>query len=396
MRKLTVCILFILVSSSIKAQYQFDNVKFKTVYLEDLCQTLKNNPGFLLLDVRSNGEYNDTSSFNNYNIGHLNHAININVSELPTRLKELESYKNKPVFVYCSHSQRSRRASAMLADSGFNHVFNINGGLTNFRNNDFDKVCEDVFVKTDMPFTFISPKQFNVDKRNFYIIDLRPDSVYRSISSKTGSNVYGRFKNSVNIPIGKLQSQVSNIPKNRPIILVDEAGFEGSNAAAILHKQGFNDIAVLFEGMDMYINEVSASERKNWVSSTRYNLINSYTLYDLVNNSKKPVVLDIRTPDEYNNQSKTTWKNVGRLKGSINIPADQFESNAQLQQIDKNDPIIIYSFSTDSNNYKAADYLVSNGFKNVYVLMGGVFNTRWRAHNIKGKEYLNNLIENIP
>ena len=396
MRRLLILLGFIFICSTLNAQYQFDNVKFKTVYLEDLCQTLKANPGFLLLDVRSKGEFNDTSTSFNYNIGHLNNAININVSELPKRLHELASYKDKPVFVYCSHSQRSRRASALLADSGFEHVYNINGGLTNFRNNDFITVCEDVFVKSNLPFTYISPRQFASDKRNFYIVDLRSDSSYRSISSSQGSNVYGRLNGSTNIPFDQLSMQLTRIPKDRFVLLVDEAGNEGSKAAELLHNNGYKNVFVLFEGIDMYVNEVPTSERRNWTPSTRYLLINSYSLNDLVNSTNKPILLDIRPTDEYNNQSKTTWRNVGRLKNSINIPIDQFENNTQLQHIDKNSTVIIYSFSTDSNNYKAADYLISNGYKNVYVLMGGVFNTRWRAHNIKGKEYLNNLVENTP
>jgi Rhodanese-related sulfurtransferase len=396
MRRLLIPFGFILVCTALNAQYQFDNVKFKTVYLEDLCQALQANPGFLILDVRSNGEFNDTSSYYNYNIGHLNHAININISQLAGRLNELAAYKDKPIFVYCSHSQRSRRASALLADSGFTHVYNINGGLTNFRNNNFNKICEDVFVKSDLPFTYISPRQFISDKRNFYIIDLRPDSAYRSLSSNKGSNVYGRLNGSVNIPYNQLSNEFSKIPKDRPVLLVDEAGSEGSKAAEILNTNGYKNVFVLFEGIDMFVNEIPPSERKSWIPTTKYTLINSYTLNDLVNSATKPIMLDIRPTDEYNNQSKTTWRNVGRLKNSMNIPFDQLENNAQLQSIDKNSPVIIYSFSSDTNNYNAADYLVSNGYKNVYVLMGGIFNTRWRAHNIKGKEYLNNLVENIP
>ena len=395
MRRLLFFLGFILTYSTIHAQYQFDNVKFKTVYLEDLCQTLKANPGFLLLDVRSKGEFNDTSTYYNYNIGHLNNAVNIDVGELRGRLNELTAYKNKPVFVYCSHSQRSRRASALLSDSGFAHVFNINGGLTNFRNNDFNKICEDVFVKSDLPFNYISPRQFASEKRNFYIVDLRDDSAYRSISSKSGSNVYGHLNGSINIPFDQLSMQLSKIPKDRPILLVDEAGSDGSKAAEMLHNNGYKNVYVLFEGIDMYVSEVPPSERRNWTTSTRYSLINSYALNDLVIHNPKAVLLDIRPSDEYINQSKTTWRNVGRLKNSINFPIDQLENNGQLQHIDKDNPVIIYSFSSDPNNYKMADYLVSHGYKNVYVLMGGIFNTHWRAHNIKGKEYLNNLVQNL-
>src|SRR6185369_15557412 len=86
-------------------------------------------PGYLLLDVRSEGEYEDTSMMG-MNIGRFKDAKNINVRELGQHIGELAAYKDKPVFVYCSHSQRSRRASKMLADSGFTNVININGGMT--------------------------------------------------------------------------------------------------------------------------------------------------------------------------------------------------------------------------------------------------------------------------
>src|ERR1044071_4450127 len=118
-----------LVAFAASAQYKNDNVKFKTVDPTDLCAFLQANPGYLILDVRSKGENCDTSS-NGLNIGRIKGAKNIDVGELGGRLNEISDYKESPVFVYCSHSQRSRRASAMLADSGFTHVYNINGGMT--------------------------------------------------------------------------------------------------------------------------------------------------------------------------------------------------------------------------------------------------------------------------
>jgi rhodanese-related sulfurtransferase len=383
---------------SCAAQYQFDNVKFRTVYLEDLCNTLKSNPGFLLLDVRSNGEFNDTSTSNNYNIGHLNNAVNIDVRELPKKLNEIQQYKNRPVFVYCSHSQRSRRASAMLADSGFTHVFNINGGLTNFRNNDYNGICENVFVKSGMPFNFISPKLLaaTIEKKNYYIVDLRNDSSYKALSSEIGHNVYGYFSNSVNIPFNSFANHLQSIPKDKPILLVDEGGSESNKAAQELINNGYKNVSVLFEGLDMWVNEVPATSRKGWKSSTDYSLINAYTLSDVLNEHNNAVLLDIRAADEFVNQSKISYKNIGKLKNSINIPYSEFNTSNQLTSINKNTSIIIYSFSTDPETFKAAQFLSSEGYKNIYVLMGGLFNTRWKAANIKGKEYLNALVVNTP
>jgi hypothetical protein len=99
---------------------QNDNISFRTVFINDLCDSLAQksrppDPGC----TQSPGEFRDTSSSASLNIGHLKGAKNIDVNEVKNRLKELQAYKHKPIFVICSHSQRSRVCSKMLADSGF-------------------------------------------------------------------------------------------------------------------------------------------------------------------------------------------------------------------------------------------------------------------------------------
>src|SRR5882757_4280057 len=115
MYRLTLALCFC--ASFAQAQFKADNVKYTNVFPEELCKTLQANPGYTLLDVRSQGEYDDTSSMApGLNIGHIKDALHISIQELQSRWKELLPYKDKPLFIYCSHSQRSRRASRMLAD----------------------------------------------------------------------------------------------------------------------------------------------------------------------------------------------------------------------------------------------------------------------------------------
>ena len=88
-------LLFTLTASS---QYKNDNQLYKTVFPKDLCAQLEKNTGYLLLDVRSAGEYRDTSSSTGLNIGHLRNAVNMDVRQIGTRLGEIENYKDKPIF----------------------------------------------------------------------------------------------------------------------------------------------------------------------------------------------------------------------------------------------------------------------------------------------------------
>jgi 3-mercaptopyruvate sulfurtransferase SseA len=99
MKKIIPALLFCL-PLLLQAQYKNDNVKYQTVYMEDLCASLKKSKDYVLLDVRSKGEHDDTSSSVNLNIGHLKNAINISVTELGSRLSEIKSATNKPVYVY--------------------------------------------------------------------------------------------------------------------------------------------------------------------------------------------------------------------------------------------------------------------------------------------------------
>lgn len=72
-----------------KTSVQFENITFTEMY-----NRLKRNKNILLLDVRSPGEFTGSNT-SIHTFGHLKNAININVTELPARLGELDAYKKK-------------------------------------------------------------------------------------------------------------------------------------------------------------------------------------------------------------------------------------------------------------------------------------------------------------
>lgn len=102
---------------------------FKDIDFDAVCARVKANPKVVLLDVRSAGEFNGTST-EVPTFGHLKNAINVNIDELGKRIGELDKYKDQEVIVYCSHSHRSPRASYFLAQHGFKNVKNVSGGVS--------------------------------------------------------------------------------------------------------------------------------------------------------------------------------------------------------------------------------------------------------------------------
>jgi rhodanese-related sulfurtransferase len=385
-----------------KAQYKYDNVKFSTVYLEDLCKTLQNNADFIILDVRSKGEHDDTSSALNLNIGHLKNAINIDVRELPTRLNELNAYHDKPVFVYCSHSQRSRRASKMLSDSGFAKVFNINGGLTNLHllENNLSS-CSEVIMETNVPYKLISPQQLSYNirhKKSYFIIDVRRDSVFNSTTLLEREKAQGQFETAHSIPLDKFASSISGVPKNKPLLIVDEFGNESPKAAKLLIEKGYKDVSVLFNGMEAWVQFQSdyPEQPLKWRSQIMYQPITAEGFDKLMRSNKEVFIADIRTKDEFNNQFKDTWRNIGHLKNAFNIPFTDLQNVLSSITVPKTTPIVIYSFSGNNDIYQAARLFYDAGYKNVNVLLGGIFNLRWKAANLKGKSQLKEWAVNIP
>jgi rhodanese-related sulfurtransferase len=394
---------FILCGLIVMGQYKNDNVLYKTIDPDDLCATLQKNSGYLLLDVRSSGENCDTSS-GGINMGHLSGAKNIDVRELGGRLSEITAYKNQPVFVYCSHSQRSRRASQMLADSGFTKVFNINGGMTAlYYTNAIEKDCLQSMVETNNKYAIVSAidlcNKLSKTNNNIYILDVRPDSAFRHISVDARFNAYGSFRNAVNIPLADLDAKSSAIPKDKEIVVIDLFTTDAQKAASLLHAKGFKNVSVLIEGINrlLSMDAMDIPCKNQWyVSPVSYKIISSAEFGRFTQTSKDYLLLDIRTADEFANKYRDSWKNIGHLKNALNIPAADLSKHiAQLEPY-KNKDIIIYGFSGDTESFATATMLSAMGFKKITVLNSGLFNIRWTAANHKGEEHLKDLVIDVP
>lgn len=93
---------------------------------EELRLRLESPHSPLLVDVREPEEYDGE-------LGHIAGSVLIPLRELAARAGELAAHKDKEVVVICRAGVRSATGAAMLASLGFEHVFNLKGGMLDWQ-----------------------------------------------------------------------------------------------------------------------------------------------------------------------------------------------------------------------------------------------------------------------
>jgi rhodanese-related sulfurtransferase len=98
-------------SSSNEATKKVDPVEFSEVIAQ---------PGVIILDVRTPEEFN---------AGHIENAININVADSNFSSEVSKLDKNATVAVYCRSANRSAVATKEMAELGFTDMYDMQGGI---------------------------------------------------------------------------------------------------------------------------------------------------------------------------------------------------------------------------------------------------------------------------
>ncbi|MBQ6820427.1 MAG: rhodanese-like domain-containing protein [Clostridium sp.] len=85
---------------------------------------IKNKEDLLIVDVRRVSEFKESR---------ISNSINIPLEELEWEVEALEDHKDKPILVYCKVGVRSSVACNFLEEEGFNMLYNLRGGILDFK-----------------------------------------------------------------------------------------------------------------------------------------------------------------------------------------------------------------------------------------------------------------------
>jgi len=371
--------------------YKLDNKLYKTISWNEFFSKLEQNSKLVYFDIRTDGERHDTSQYAANNQGHIRGAKQIDYYQFDKYYSELKKYKNDTIYLYCSHSMRSRRLAKQLSDSSFEHVISINGGMSylNLMGNKVFPLRKKYF-ETTLTYKLISPFDFEkkLKDNTVQVIDVRPDSLYFALGGDEQDKSYGIIHGVKHIDGLKIPDSTNLLDRTKEIVLIDNYGDISANVAKRLTEKGFNKVGILFYGLDELRTTVPSGERAYLHS--QYPFIIPSELVKL-QRAGEVVLIDIRTAAEYNNRDSVAWKNVGRLKNAVNIPVAELTATRITPYKDK--LIIIYdNMMMPPDLYKAGELLEQFGIRKFALLSGGLFQINWEIANTD-KQYLQGLLD---
>lgn len=91
----------------------------------DLIEANSENPDFIIIDIRTPGEYAG---------GHVENAINIDFYGADFRSEIDMLDRSKTYLIYCASGNRSGQALVMMENDDFLTVYNLGGGISTWRN----------------------------------------------------------------------------------------------------------------------------------------------------------------------------------------------------------------------------------------------------------------------
>jgi NADPH-dependent 2,4-dienoyl-CoA reductase/sulfur reductase-like enzyme/rhodanese-related sulfurtransferase/TusA-related sulfurtransferase len=316
---------------------------------EDLAEIEQNNSIFL--DVRTPEEFT---------VGTIENALNINDLELRQKLNNIP--KNKSIYVFCEVGFRGYLATRLLLQEGFKNVYNLTGGykLLKTAKATTQELAEACGPPEEIIEEMIHEKTTETDE--FMEVDA------------CGISCPG--------PLNALIQGLENLPAGKKLkIYATDPGFKSSVEAYVklneavkllyLGKEQGKLMAILEKGV-ISKEEVQAPIKVK--KKTRAELrgseapplseISVEELYERFGTQDSPaLVIDVRTPQEYSE--------TGYIKGSELIPLGELMRDLAKFNSYKDKEIVVLC-AVGGRSRMAAQLLIREGYKDVRNLIGGI------------------------
>lgn len=142
-----------------------------------------------------------------------------------------------------------KKAAGLVADMGYSNVMTFKGGIPAWVKAGFPLNKSGSLGKEKIP--TVSAGKLKGLLGSAQVVDIRAPSLY----------AMGRIAGSIQIPLGKLSTEYSSIPKNKPLVVVDHAGKQVLIASRFLKSKGHTDVERLQGGLMTWSRKGYALEK---------------------------------------------------------------------------------------------------------------------------------------
>ncbi len=182
-----------------------------------------------------------------YELQHIPESINIPVTEM-YHTDKLPEDKNKRLIFYCMGAKcsYSERACQAAVDMGYTQVYWFRGGIPEWRR--FNYSIKNNPSLNQVNVEKLSPAKVSelIQTQAVFILDVRP--LWWKVIPKVLSNSHF-------MPLVTLQYDYKQLPKNKPILVVDGYMKQSPSAARFLIGKGYQVAGVLKGGIRRWDKE---------------------------------------------------------------------------------------------------------------------------------------------
>lgn len=192
--------------------------------LEEMQQDNKEKEKFIVIDVRSEEEYQE---------GHLKHAVSIPLEELESSLSRLEDYNgqglfgSKSVVVYSDDQDVSAEAAQLLTDNGFEGV-QIGDNVSDYEYTlvTYESILLDELVE-------------NIGKEGVIIVDVRAAEDFEEAT----------VPGAISVPLDFKENALDEITdKDAHVITFCYSGNQSAQVAQFLTENGYTNVHNSLDG----------------------------------------------------------------------------------------------------------------------------------------------------
>ena len=101
--------------------YEYNEIKH--VSMDEITKIMQENKNYVILDVRTQEEYNE---------GHIPNAINIPNETIDEKIYDKLKDKKQLILIYCRSGSRSRQAAYKMQKLGYSNLVEF-GGIINWK-----------------------------------------------------------------------------------------------------------------------------------------------------------------------------------------------------------------------------------------------------------------------